>query len=307
MTRMNMLRALGLLALLWLLPMAANAACSPSTSNASFGSINSITVNSTPQQTSASNSFTCTGGLVDLLTSSYVYATFNSANNFKLVGAGGSVPYQACADSGCTQVFAQGTQGTFNFFTIFSIFGSGSVTETFPLYYQTAISNVPAGTYTDTITVTWNWNICTVGVLVCLAYTSGSATTSVVVTLTVTKACQINAAPNVNFGTQTLIAGFSPVNQSINLTCTTGQPYLSYFTNGSNNDGTWNRMSHGTNYLQYNIYVPSTQTVWNLGNAQSGTGTGLQQSLPYTATVNPNQTEQPAGTYTDSVSITIEY
>ena len=309
MSKSSMLRFAALLILAWLLPLGAHAAtCSPSTSNASFGSVNSIAVDTTPQHTSTNNSFTCSGGLLNLLTTSSVYATFNSANNFQLKSANGSVPYEACADSGCTQPFVQNTQSSFNFFTLFSVFGlGGSVTNNFNLYYQTSIANVPAGIYTDTITVTWNWHICIAGVVTCLQYETSSATTTVNVTMTVTKACQINAAPNVNFGTQALIAGFSSINQSVNLTCTLNQPYLSYFTNGNNNDGTWNRMNLGTSYVQYNIYVPSTTTVWNLTNAQSGTGSGLAQSLPYTATINPNQAEQPAGTYTDNVSVTVEY
>ncbi|WP_273876705.1 spore coat protein U domain-containing protein [Serratia marcescens] len=47
--------------------------------------------------------------------------------------------------------------------------------------------------------------------------------------------------------------------------------------------------------------------MWSSTNAQSGTGTGLAQSIPFTAAVNPAQTEVPVGTYQDNVSYVVTY
>ena len=43
-------------------------------------------------------------------------------------------------------------------------------------------------------------------------------------------------------------------------------------------------MKSGTsNFMQYQIYLPNTTTVWDSTNKQSGAGTGLAQSIPYKA------------------------
>ncbi|MOA34574.1 Spore Coat Protein U domain protein [compost metagenome] len=105
-----------------------------------------------------------------------------------------------------------------------------------------------------------------------------------------------------------LVGQFNPVNQSITLTCTKTEGYNTYFTDGNNPVTGWRRMKSGTsNYLQYQIYLPNTTTVWNSANKQAGSGTGLAQSIPYLAQINQAQTEVPVGTYQDNLSFVVEY
>ncbi|WP_321148071.1 Csu type fimbrial protein, partial [Serratia marcescens] len=146
-----------------------------------------------------------------------------------------------------------------------------------------------------------NYHICGLGLIgLCIWWDGTNQPSTVTVTAVITKSCLINTANNVNFGSMALVGQFNPINQSITLTCTKSQSYSSYFTNGNNPITGWRQMLSGTsNFLQYQIYLPNTSTVWSSTNAQSGTGTGLAQSIPFTAAVNPAQTEVPVGTYQD--------
>jgi spore coat protein U-like protein len=58
--------------------------------------------------------------------------------------------------------------------------------------------------------------------------------------------------------------------------------------------------------LQYQIYQ-SDSTAWSSSNDLSGTGTGLTQSINYTTAVNASQGNKPAGSYTDTVTVTVSY
>ncbi len=164
----------------------------------------------------------------------------------------------------------------------------------FPVYVKTvAGANVSAGTYTDTINV-WNYHICGFGPDRAV-YLVGrhQPTQHRDRHRGHHQSCLINTANNVNFGSMALVGQFNPINQSITLTCTKSQSYSSYFTNGNNPITGWRRMLSGTsNFLQYQIYLPRTSTVWSSTNAQSGTGTGLAQSIPFTAAINPAQTRR---------------
>lgn len=293
-----------------LLPQLAKAACTMSTVNANMGTVDSISLYKTQQRVSTNNSFICPGGIFSFITvSNTVTALANSTNNFKLVNAasGLSVPYAIYTNSNYTSgLLLQGQQSSTNFFNLFSIFTPNQ--GNFGLYYQIPPgANVPVGTYQDSVQVKWSWHICTVGFVLCLLFEDGSATTTIQVNLVVTKACLVDSAPNVNFGTQGVVASFSPVTQSITLTCTVQQPYRTYLTNGDHYAAPWKRMALNGQYLQYNIYQGNTNTAWDSSNQVAGTGTGLSQNLSYTARVNTAQPELPAGTYTDNVSITIEY
>ncbi|WP_268602399.1 spore coat protein U domain-containing protein, partial [Escherichia coli] len=90
--------------------------------------------------------------------------------------------------------------------------------------------------------------------------------------------------------------------------CTKTEGYNTYFTNGNNPVTGWRRMKSGTsNFMQYQIYLPNTTTVWDSTNKQSGAGTGLAQSIPYKAAVNAAQTEVAVGSYQDTLSFVVEY
>ena len=175
-------------------------------------------------------------------------------------------------------------------------------------------ANVPAGTYTDSITVNWNYaNICE-GVAVgsgCVGNNrSGDVDRTLVVQLVVINDCTITA-PDINFGSAPLPSGFSTVSQSISLNGTKGITYTVGLDPGGYINGTRRQMASGTNRLQYNIFKADSSVWGSVGTARvSGlpVADGLTlQTIPYTATVYPDQPNVPTGTYSDSVKVDVQF
>jgi spore coat protein U-like protein len=296
-------------------PVTAHAACSGTAgTSASFGSVTSFVVKNTAQNTSSSNiGLTCSGSLVTIGTTNTIYGTITSGASGYLVGpTGDKIAYKLYADSGHTTALAFGT--TYNwasssFLTLLGLFSGSSVS--IPLYMQTTTgSTVAAGIYSDTLTVSWSWNYCTLGVLTCLASSTGTYSTTVPVQLTVTNDCQITA-PNVAFGSAPTVSSFTAVSQSLQVLCTKGVAYTIGLTAGANPASSGRRqMASGTNMLQYDIFS-STGVVWGNTSAtgvRTATSDGLTtQSFAYTASIYTDQTTPPVGTYTDSVTVNVTY
>ena len=71
-------------------------------------------------------------------------------------------------------------------------------------------------------------------------------------------------------------------------------------------------MTSGSNLLSYNLYTDSARTsVWGDGtgstNTIGGTGTGGSQAVTVYGRVSLGQTGVPAGSYADTVAVTITY
>ena len=58
--------------------------------------------------------------------------------------------------------------------------------------------------------------------------------------------------------------------------------------------------------MQYQFYQPNG-SAWTESNNLSVTGSGAAQSANYTLKINPTQSNQPAGTYSDTVLVTVSY
>ncbi len=72
------------------------------------------------------------------------------------------------------------------------------------------------------------------------------------------------------------------------------------------------RMAAGANLLNYNIYTTTARTtVWGDGtsstSAITGTGSGTAQSVTVYGRVTSGQTSVPAGSYSDTVAVTVTY
>ncbi|OKB65847.1 spore coat protein [Serratia marcescens] len=287
--------------------------CAVTAGAVSLGSVTSNSIYSTSARAQGTGGLNCSGIGLTLLTENTVSVKIVSTTNSMYLsdtgGSGDKIPYLIYPDANYQYPFSAGQTINYNSLNLLSlIFVSSNVS--IPLYIQTTTgANVRAGTYTDTINLSWTYSICYAGLLgACLAWTGTNVAGTVAVTATITKSCLIAPPGSVNFGSMALVGQFNPINQSINLTCTKTQAYNTYFTNGNNPVTGWRQMINGTsNFLQYQIYLPNTTTVWNSSNMQSGTGTGLAQSIPFTAAINPAQTEVPVGSYQDNVSFVVEY
>lgn len=303
-----------------LVAMPAQAGCTYASANqpASFGSQNSFTIAGTPQivQTNSGISCTATGVLTVAGTNSVtgVISSQNGTSSSPLMrSAGGyTVPYQFCKDQGCSVTYpASGniqwvTNRLLDLLGLFS--GAGG---TLPLYARTTPgANVPAGVYNDVATINWNYSFCLLGIGSLCAYETGSGTTRIAVSLTVTNFCYLDSAPNVSFTPAALISSFTSLNSALGVRCTLLSSYTINLSGANPLSGSWRQMMAtvgGTpTYLQYQFYQ-GNGTAWTPTSNYAGIGTGLSQNIPYTATINPAQANKQAGDYSEVVTVTVTY
>ncbi|MCR9493961.1 spore coat U domain-containing protein [Vibrio alginolyticus] len=167
--------------------------------------------------------------------------------------------------------------------------------------------------------MSWIWNYCSgIGVGgVCLGRETGNAQSLITVELEVTPDCMITA-PDINFGSSPLVAGFDPVSQVISLTCTKNSAFTIGLNDGVNASGGQRRMASGGNYLEYEIYKSSSTERWGGTGSerreQSDVDTGdtipdgiTPQNFNYRAEIITSQTTPPAGTYTDSIIVDVQF
>lgn len=311
-------RILPLMLLILLLSLVGKsyAACTAASGSASFGSVSSLALETTPQSVTVTNTFACTGlsALFQLAPNNLLNVTFltsanASGNTPRLYNAisGTYVPYSICNNTTCSSNYNLGD--TINWLSNVLAALLNSSTANLPLTLVTHSGvNVPAGVYTDTLTLGWNFSICT-GVFPLCIYVTGAPTTTIAVTLIVLNDCNILSSPDVNFGSAGLPSQFNSVTSNVNVRCTLNANYGVTLTSNNSSNGNWRQMSSsgnsGSHYLQYQVRDANGDVITT--NSQSFVGSGTAQSIPYTYVVNPNQTLQPAGTYTDTIIVTVSY
>lgn len=314
-----------------LLPIMADAApgcqASTGTRTASYGTQTSIRVNSGSQNTSIANAgVQCGGSLLNVLGApGYIHAVVSTAKGSRLTNAAGdAIPYQIFADQTYTYPITPGTAMNYYNATLLNLLGlTGSNNAPLPMYFRTVTGalNLSSGTYTDTVTVNWSWSICTLisaGNL-CIGPVNTGTTSSIVnISLQITNDCIINA-PDIRFGTAPLISAFSPVTQTISVQCTKGTSYTVGLSDGSNASGGQRRMANGGHYIHYEIYQGTGGTTrWGSSAGQTrasgsadvnpGAGTGnTTQGFVYHSQILSGQATPPAGTYTDTVVISVGF
>lgn len=137
-------------------------------------------------------------------------------------------------------------------------------------------------------------------------------TTTFQAQILITNACTALTAGDLNFGTQGVLSGNVDQTSTINVTCTTGAPYAVKLNAGANaataGDVNTRRMKDtGTNYVAYNLYSNSAGgTVWENTTGVSRTGTGASETITVYGRV-PVQATPPAGSYADTVTVTVTY
>ncbi|WP_192878450.1 Csu type fimbrial protein [Limnobaculum parvum] len=283
-----------------------------------LGTTSSFNVNSANGlSTSGPGGVSCSGLSIDLLSGSVLTGTLKTTtNNMNLVNTqipGAKIPYTLYADNTTSYPFIKDQSvnygaGGLNILNLLVVGLGGSTT----IYTKTTPQqNIPAGTYTDTVTIYWYSKMCLANLLgACISLSlPDEGTSTIQIKLIVTKDCQINTTTDINFGSSAFVDQFpAKTNNTVTLTCSAQTPYKTYFSNGDNYSDPWRQMKgSGSNFLQYNIYYPDNTTVWNSLSKLSGSGNGMSQSLTYSAIVNPNQPAQPAGSYSDTVQFVVEY
>jgi spore coat protein U domain-containing protein, fimbrial subunit CupE1/2/3/6 len=141
---------------------------------------------------------------------------------------------------------------------------------------------------------------------------AATSTATMPVTITIQNACNVSsvAPTTLNFGTQgPLIA---PVNQTstVTVTCTKNAPYNIGLDGGTSGNISGRTMINGANTVGYQLYSDSSRTiVWGntIGtNTVASSGTGSSQAFTVYGQV-PAQATPPAGTYNDTVNVTVTY
>lgn len=144
---------------------------------------------------------------------------------------------------------------------------------------------------------------------------ASTATGDLGVSANITNNCVVSSSP-VAFGNINFTAGVGAQGTgSVSVTCTIDVPWALSAGIGTGSGATVasRKMGNGAgNLLTYVLYTtPGQIAYWGDGTAGTatinGTGTGLAQSNPiWASTSNGNQT-LPAGSYSDTVPITVTY
>ena len=143
---------------------------------------------------------------------------------------------------------------------------------------------------------------------------AASTTTTFMASAVIASSCTV-AANNLAFGTYspssaTALTGTS----TINVYCTSGTAYTVALNVGTGG-GTFatRSMANGTNLMNFNLYTSAARTtIWGDGTASTGTvvgtGAGVLTSSPNTVYGNiPISQDLPAGTYSSTITVTVNY
>lgn len=140
---------------------------------------------------------------------------------------------------------------------------------------------------------------------------AATATGSFNVQVVIQETCIVTSPSStvLDFGTQTLLNANVDAQTNIGVQCTSGTDYDVSLDNGLN---TSRRMRQGatSNYINYQLYTNSTRsTIWPTAAGAApypNIATGTAQTITVYGRI-PVQTTPPAGTYTDTVAITVTY
>ena len=270
--------------------------CSFSMTNEAFGTIDVLP--GAPLSTSATLTTTC-GGLSVIST---VFACVTFPATMMIGPASSSLAYTLIGPAPATTPWSSTVPITF---AVPLLGGTSSIA--IPATLLANQSSAPPGLYTQTVTAS-------------VIFSQGPACTSdfaavgsftFTATATVVKSCNVSAG-NLAFASATNLSGAIPGQSQINLQCSNGTGYSVGLDGGTSAaaDPTQRKMTFGGNAVTYGLYRDAAHGLpWGNtpgSNALPGVGTSLTQTLPVYGLV-PVQTTPPAGTYTDTIVVSITF
>jgi spore coat protein U-like protein len=235
---------------------------------------------------------------------------------------GAVMNYELYADPARTQVIGPPPAGGgFPVTTAAQVVSANYIqaTSTFPVYGRVpAGQNLPAtNTFQSGLggsALYWSWsNTATPGN--CMSGSGGTGSTNfyVGVTATVSNACRITLATDLDFGSVGSVSSSQDQTSQITVRCPSGTSWKLGLNNGANASGATRRMrSPAGNYVNYELYRDGgrSQRWGNTAGTDTSDGTGAGETSPITRVVYgrvPAQTTVPQGTYSDTVTITLTY
>lgn len=170
----------------------------------------------------------------------------------------------------------------------------------------------PGGAYSSLFTgssLRVNWVPYTLTAPACSSVSQNPTSSAFSVQSFVDRTCSVTAQ-NLNFGSQGLLKTKVDASTDLSVICTSGLPFSISLNGGLTNAVPAQRkMTNGSNSITYGLFRDSARSqLWGslAGLLASGTGTGLVQRLTVYGRV-PAQTTPPAGTYSDTVVMTVTY
>ncbi|CAJ0781238.1 hypothetical protein LMG18090_01293 [Ralstonia mannitolilytica] len=320
---MTRLLLASLLVLIAALPVTSHAqSCSVTGTTVNFGNISPVQAGNTDVTTTLT--VNCSGFLFQ---GSVARACLNLGIGS---GAGGVSPrvmtagtnqlqYNLFADSARSIVWGQRTTPSTPPISVdvpLGIFGAGSANVTVYGRVPGGQTTLPAGAYSQS----FSGSSATVyalpnpGANTCATITSYPSTFSLSVSANLISDCLISAT-NMNFGTSGLLNSALTATSAITVNCTNQSPWTLALSAGSGSGATMsNRLltrSGGSQTVGYNLFTSARySSVWGDGTSGTatvtGTGTGVSQVSTVYGRV-PAQTTPQAGTYTDTIIVTVSY
>lgn len=308
-----------------LAPQAANSASSSATCTITggamaFGSINVL--NGAAVNSTATLGISCKlggGGRFAYVCLNLDGGTITSTTNRALVSGSNKLLMELYSDANRTVVFGSSrspTYGTGGLLVTMPTVAADGVTTANVTVYGTVLPSqqaTPTATggalYSNDFTqtaISWSdKNPVTCG--------SGGGTNtnsySLIANATVTPQCSVNSPNALNFGSITSLGAAIDAQTTISVVCSNQLAYTVGLSSTSGASPTNLRMSNGQNKLTYAVYRDAARTTpWgNVAGAwTSGAGTAASQSLTVYGRL-PIQPLPPAGTYTDTISVTVTY
>jgi spore coat protein U-like protein len=144
---------------------------------------------------------------------------------------------------------------------------------------------------------------------------AGSRSTGVVVSLVLQNDCMITAS-NLDFGATGMLSSNVDADTSVSVTCTPGTQYSIGLDAGTPLSSTVNKrlLANSTSSrdtIAYQLYQDSAhQTIWGnstAGQLVSGTGDGVSHALKVYGRVPVPEQSPAAGTYTSTITATINF
>lgn len=147
------------------------------------------------------------------------------------------------------------------------------------------------------------------------AQAASPATSNLTVTITIINECTAGATTPVAFGSQGVLAANIDATGTISVTCTTGAPYTISLNAGTGGGTTTTRKMAGSgaatgSTVDYKLFSDSARSL-NWGNTAgeivSRNGTGSAETIDVYGRVPPAATTPVAGSYSDTVQVSIAY
>lgn len=224
-----------------------------------------------------------------------------SSRKLKVADGGDVLLYNYYIDPTYTKIWGDGTGGT--------SLQSGTIrageNRRFYAYSRlTGLQNPRGGIYRDQVIVT----------ALIPSSDPKMLRTTISGTVVVQPICQISTTP-MNFG---VITGKVAVSgsASVNVTCTKGTPFAITLGGGQNPGSRWRRLTDGTHFLDYGLYVdssasqewgdPDWERTYPFGTTFKDVGDGTPKQYPIYGRTFPAEAPHP-GQYSDTVKVTVLY